>query len=108
MKQGQHGRRRPGLAEDSSAQAALSGRNGRSPMGTRMVRFPDPSAQARLGTGRRLDPAGTALMIAVSGSVLAASLLIASLSTDPGQVRALTAGTQPEPAPPPTLITAVP
>jgi hypothetical protein len=42
-------------------------------------------------------------MVAVSASVLAASLLIASLSTDPGQARALMAGTQPEPAPPPTL-----
>jgi len=27
IKQGQHGRRRPGLAEDSSTQAALSGRD---------------------------------------------------------------------------------
>jgi hypothetical protein len=48
-------------------------------------------------------------MVAVSASVLAASLLIASLSTDPSQGRALMAGTQPQPAPPPTtLVTAVP
>lgn len=72
-------------------------------MGTRVVRIPDPAAQELAGVRRLLDPAGTALMVAVSASVLAASLLIASLSTDPGQVRALMAGTQPEPAPPPTL-----
>jgi|BarGraNGADG00312_1021997.scaffolds.fasta_scaffold76388_1 hypothetical protein len=72
-------------------------------MGTRVVRIPDPAAQESAGVRRLLDSAGTALMVAVSASVLAASLLIASLSTDPGQVRTLMAGTQPEPAPPPTL-----
>jgi len=78
-------------------------------MGTRVVQIPDPAAQERAGVRRLLDPAGTALMVAVSASVLAASLLIASLSTDPSQGRALMAGTQPQPAPPPTtLVTAVP
>lgn len=77
-------------------------------MGTRVVRIPDPATQERLSTGRRLDPAGTALMVAVSGSVLAASLLIASLSAGAVGERARMAGTQPQPAPPPTLITAVP
>jgi hypothetical protein len=77
-------------------------------MGTRVVRIPDPSAQARRGTGRRLDPAGTALMVAVSGSVLAASLLIGSLSTGAVGERRLPAGIQPAPEPPPTLVTAVP
>jgi len=72
-------------------------------MGTRVVRIPDPAAQERAGVRRILDPAGSALMVAVSASVLAASLLIASLSTDSGQLRALKAGAQPEPAPPPTL-----
>jgi len=72
-------------------------------MGTRVVRIPDPAAQERAGVRRLLDPAGTALMVAVSASVLAASLLITSLSADPGQVRAPMAGTQPRPAPPPTL-----
>jgi hypothetical protein len=92
------------LAEDSSAQAALRGRNREMPMGTRVVRIPDPAPQERNGVRRLLDPAGTALMVAVSASLLAASLLIASLSTDPGQVRALKAGTHPQPAPPPTLV----
>ena len=77
-------------------------------MRTRVVRIPDPAAQERAGFRRLLDPAGTALMVAVSGSVLAASLLIASLSAGAVGERALTAGTQPEPAPPPTFITAVP
>ena len=77
-------------------------------MGTRVVRIPDPSAEARLSGGRWLDPARTALMVAVSGSVLAASLLIASLSAGGVGGRTLMAGTQPEPAPPPTLVTAVP
>ena len=77
-------------------------------MGTRVVRIPDPSAEERLSAGRWLDSARTVLMVAVSGSVLAASLLIASLSAGGVGERALTAGTQPEPAPPPTLITAVP
>ena len=72
-------------------------------MGTRVVRILDSAAQERAGVRRLLDPAGTALMVAVSASVLAASLLIASLSSDPGQVHALTPGTHPEPAPPPTL-----
>ena len=73
-------------------------------MGTRVVRIPDPAVRERAGVRRLLDPAGTALMVAVSASVLAASLLIASLSSDPDQVRAHTAGAQPEPAPPPTLV----
>jgi len=77
-------------------------------MGTRVVRIPDPAAEARLSAGHWLDPARTALMVAVSGSVLAASLLIASLSAGGVGGRTLMAGTQPEPAPPPTLVTAVP
>ena len=72
-------------------------------MGTRVVRIPDPAPEDRARIRRLIDPAGTALMVAVSASVLAASLLIASLSTDSGQLRALKAGAQPEPAPPPTL-----
>ena len=77
-------------------------------MGTRVVRIPDPSAQARLGTGRRLDPAGTALMVAISGWVLAASVLLASLSAGAAGERAPMAGAQPGPEPQPTVITAVP
>ena len=77
-------------------------------MGTRPVRIPDPSAEARLSAGRWLDPARTALMVAVSGSVLAASLLVASLSTGPDHVRAVMAGTQPGPAHPPALATPAP
>jgi len=77
-------------------------------MGTRVVRIPDPSAQAHLGIGRRLDPAGTVLMVAVSGSVLAASLLLASLSAGAVGERSLTAGPQPAPEPAPTLVTAAP
>jgi hypothetical protein len=77
-------------------------------MGTRVVRIPDPSAEERLSAGRWLDSARTVLMVAVSGSVLAASLLIASLSAGGVGGRTLIAGTQPEPAPPPTLVTAVP
>jgi len=49
-------------------------------MGTRLVRIPASSAEARLSAGRWLDPARTAVMVAVSGLVLAGSLLIASLS----------------------------
>jgi len=77
-------------------------------MGTRVVRVSDPSAEARLSAGRWLDPARTSVMVAVSGSVLAASLLIASLSAGAVGERALTAGTQPEPAPPPALATPAP
>ena len=77
-------------------------------MGTRMVRIPDPAAQERAGVRRLLDPAGTALMVAVSASVLAATLLIASLSAGAVGERSLPAGIQPAPEPPPTLITAVP
>ena len=77
-------------------------------MGTRVVRIPDPSAEARLSAGRWLDPAGTALMVALSGSVLAASLLIGSLSAGAVGERSLTAGPQPAPEPAPTLVTAAP
>jgi len=42
-------------------------------MGTRVVRIPHPAPQQRAGVRRLLDPAGTALMVAVSASVLAAS-----------------------------------
>lgn len=73
-------------------------------MGTRVVRIPDPAAQERAGVGRLIDPAGTALMVAVSASVLAASLLIASLSTGAVGERGLPAGIQPAPEPPPTLV----
>ena len=71
-------------------------------------RIPDPSAEARLSAGRWLDPARTALMVAVTGSVLAASLLIASLSAGGVGGRTLMAGTQPAPAPPPALATPAP
>ena len=47
-------------------------------------------------------------MIAVSGSVLAASLLIASISAGAVGERGLTRGLQPAPEPPPTVVTAVP
>jgi len=77
-------------------------------MGTRVVRVPDPSTLERAGVRRLLDPAGTALMVAISGSVLAASLLIASLSAGAGGGRGLPAGIQPAPEPPPTLVTTVP
>jgi hypothetical protein len=77
-------------------------------MGTRVVWIPDPVAHERAGVRRLLDPAGTALMVAVSASVLAASLLIASLSAGAIEPRSLPAGIQPAPAPPPTFITAVP
>jgi hypothetical protein len=70
-------------------------------MGTRVVRILDSAAQERAGVRRLLDPAGTALMVAVSASVLAASLLIASVSTGAVGERSLAAGIQPAPAPPP-------
>ncbi len=73
-----------------------------------VIWIPDRAAQERASTGRRLDPAGTALRAAVSGSVLAASLLLASLSAGAVGERSLPAGIQPAPEPPPTLITAVP
>jgi hypothetical protein len=71
-------------------------------------RIPDSSAEARLSAGRWLDPARTALMVAVSGSVLAASLLIASLSAGGVGGRTLMAGVQPAPEPPPALATPAP
>ncbi|HEX7472925.1 MAG TPA: hypothetical protein VF323_07565 [Candidatus Limnocylindrales bacterium] len=71
-------------------------------------RIPDSSAEARLSAGRWLDPARTALMVAISGSVLAASLLIASLSAGAVGERTLISGTQPEPEPPPALATPAP
>jgi hypothetical protein len=77
-------------------------------MDTRVIRIPAPAAPERAGVSRLLGPAGKALLVAVSASVLVASLSLASPSTDHGQVRALMAGTQPEPAPPPTLATAAP
>jgi hypothetical protein len=73
-------------------------------MDTRVVRIPDLAPQERAGVRRLLDPAGTALMVAVSASVLAASLLIASLSTGAVGERSLPAGIQPAPEPPPTLM----
>jgi hypothetical protein len=73
-------------------------------MGTRVVRIPAPPAQERAGVRRLLDPAGTALMLAVSASVLAGSLLIASLSTGAVGERSFPAGIQPAPEPPPTLM----
>jgi len=77
-------------------------------MGTRVVRIPDLAVRERAGFRRLLDPAGTVLTVAVSASVLAASLLIASLSTDPRPMRAIVAGTQPRPAPPPALAAPAP
>ena len=71
-------------------------------------RIPDSSADARLSAGRWLDPARTALMVAISGSVLAASLLIASLSAGAVGERTLIAVTQPAPDPPPALATRAP
>ncbi len=53
-------------------------------MGSRIIRIPDPSPHERVGVSRILDPAGTALMLAVSASVLVASLLIGSLSAVAG------------------------
>jgi hypothetical protein len=47
-------------------------------------------------------------MVAVSGSVLAASLLLGSLSAGAVGDRTLVARAQPSPEPPPTLVTAVP
>lgn len=59
------------------------------------------------GVRRTVDPAGTALMLAISGTILAATLLVASMSTA-GEGRSLTAAQRPEPAPPPTLATPQP
>jgi hypothetical protein len=47
-------------------------------------------------------------MVTISGMVLAASLLLASLSAGAVGERSLPAGIQPAPEPPLTLITAVP
>jgi hypothetical protein len=77
-------------------------------MGTRVVRVLEPSTQARRSAGRRLDSAGTALMVAISGSVLAATLVIASVSAGAIGGRALMAGAQPAPEPPPVLVTTIP
>jgi hypothetical protein len=76
-------------------------------MGARVIHIQESSPRDQGGVMRVVDPAGTALMLAISGTVLAASLLVASMSTAAlGQ--SLTAGVHPEPAPPPTLSTPQP
>ena len=77
-------------------------------MGTRVIDIQESSPRDRGGVMRIVDPAGTALMLAISGAVLAASLLVASMSAGGAQGRSLTAGNHPEPAPPPTLSTPQP
>lgn len=72
-------------------------------MGTRVVRIQESDARAPLGVRRIVDPAGTALMVSISGAVLAATLLVASMSTG-GASRSLSAAQGPEPAPPPTWV----
>ena len=71
-------------------------------MGTRVIRIEELDTPGPHRGRGLLDSTRTALMVAVSGSVLAASLLFASLSSGAGPGRSLTAGSHPEPAPPPT------
>ncbi len=74
-------------------------------MGSRIIRIVDPSPQERAGVSRILDPAGTALMVAVSASVLVASLIIGSLSAGATDGR----GAMVElPGPAPTMPTPMP
>ncbi len=70
-------------------------------MGTRMVRIHETDARGPRGVRWIMDPPGTALMVAISGTVLAATLLVASMSTGGGG-RSLSVAQRPEPAPPPT------
>ena len=71
-------------------------------MGTRVIRIQERASAAPAGSRRIADPAGTALMVAISGTVLAATLLVASMSTL-GEGRNPTAAQGPVPAPAPTL-----
>lgn len=70
-------------------------------MGTRVVRIQESDTRNPHRVRRFADPAGTALMVAISGTVLAATLMVASMSTA-GVGRGLAAVQGPEPAPPPT------
>lgn len=72
-------------------------------MGTRVVRIQESDARDRHGVRRIVDPAGTALMVAISGTVLAATLVVASMSTGGGG-GSLSAAQRPEPALPPTWV----
>ncbi len=76
-------------------------------MGTRIVRVAGPS-QGEQRARRPFDPAGTTLMVVISASVLAASVMIASLSAGAGQGQSLSAGPPPQPGPAPTLSTPAP
>jgi hypothetical protein len=70
-------------------------------MSTRVIRIGEHDAFQPHRVRGPLDPAGTALMLAVSGAVLAASLLLASLSVAASPGLSVTGGVQPGPAPAP-------
>lgn len=70
-------------------------------MGTRVIRIQECDTRDPQGVRRFVDPEGTALMVAISGTVLAATLMFGSMSTGGGG-RGLAAAQGPEPAPPPT------
>jgi hypothetical protein len=76
-------------------------------MGTRVIRIHESDTPDRRRVRRTVDPGDTALMAAISGAVLAATLLVASMSTA-GDGRSLSAAQRPEPAPPPALATPQP
>jgi hypothetical protein len=73
-------------------------------MGTRVIRIQGSDARERRRGRGVLDPAGTASMVVISGVVLAAAVLLASVSTV-GDGRTLAGAQRPEPAPAPTLAT---
>ncbi len=72
-------------------------------MGTRVVRIQETDREDPRGLRGIVDPAGTALMVAISGTVLAATLMVASMSAGGGS-RILSVAQRPEPAPPPTWV----
>ncbi len=70
-------------------------------MGTRVVRIQNIDMEDPRGLRRMVDPAGSAVMVAISGTVLAATILVATLSAGGGG-RSLSVAQRPDPAPPPT------
>ena len=75
-------------------------------MGTRVIHIGESEDVPR--RHGHLDPAGTTLMLSISGSVLVASMLFAALSPGPREGGSLLGGGAPEPEAPPTLVAPVP
>ena len=77
-------------------------------MSTRVVQVGGARPQGRARHRRRFNPAGTAFTAAVCASVLALSVMVASLSAGAGAARGSQAGQGPEPGPAPAQAAPMP